>query len=192
MRLFIATSFPADVLRALGDRVAPIRPKLPPASWVRSEAQHLTFAFLGEQDERLLETLTPLLEANLRPIAKFEANLAGCGFFPNPRHARVGWVGVEPVEPFNAIAKAVRDAVSAAGVTLDRAEFRAHLTLMRMREGWPPMSIETFNKALRDYQSTKFPVDRVTLYSSQLNPKGAIHTPLRELPLECGGMATAF
>jgi len=183
MRLFIATSFPADVLRALGERLAPVRPKLPPASWVRSETQHLTFAFLGEQEERLVDQVAPLLCENLRPIAKFEGCLAGCGFFPNPRHARVGWVGIEPVERFEAIAAAVRGAVTAVGITLDRAEFRPHLTLMRIRDRWPPLSIETFSKALRDFRSTTFDVDRVTLYSSKLNPNGAVHTPQREFTL---------
>lgn len=183
MRLFIANSFPADVLRTLNDRVAPLKSKLPPASWVRAEAQHLTFAFLGEQEEKLIGRIAPLLEAQLRDVAKFDATLGGCGFFPNPRHARVGWVGVEPVERFNAIAQAARNAVTAVGITLDRAEFRPHLTLMRMREGWPPLSIETFTKALRDYRSPSFPIDRVTLYSSELNPKGAIHTALRQFAL---------
>ncbi|HEV2721765.1 MAG TPA: RNA 2',3'-cyclic phosphodiesterase, partial [Thermoanaerobaculia bacterium] len=145
MRLFIATTFPTDVLRLLNERVAPVRPRLPPASWVRPETQHLTFAFLGEQPDALVDRIAPLLTARVSKIARFEAALHGCGFFPNPRHARVGWVGAEPEERFNGVAAAVRGAVKDAGVELDRSEFRAHLTMMRMREGWPPLSIETFN-----------------------------------------------
>ena len=183
MRLFIATTFPADVLRLLNERIVPVRPKLPPASWVRPETQHLTFAFLGEQPEALVERIAPLLTSRLRGVARFEASLHGCGFFPNPRHARVGWVGAEPEERFGEVARAVREAVKDAGVELDRSEFRAHLTMMRMREGWPPLSIETFTKALRDYRSTPFAVDRVTLYASKLSPKGAEHTALREFTL---------
>jgi RNA 2',3'-cyclic 3'-phosphodiesterase len=183
MRLFIATTFPADVLRLLSERVAPVRPKLPPASWVRPETQHLTFAFLGEQPEPLVDALAPLLTTRLRSVPRFDACLRGCGFFPNPRHARVGWVGAEPEERFGEVANAVRSAVKDAGVELDRSEFRPHLTMMRMREGWPPLSIETFTKALRDYKSETFPVDGVTLYASKLSPKGAEHTALREFEL---------
>lgn len=183
MRLFIATTFPQDVLRLLNELLVPVRPKLPPATWVRPETQHLTFAFLGEHPAALVERIAPLLTARLAAVARFEATLRGCGFFPNPRHARVGWVGAEPEERFAAIANAVRGAVKEAGVELDRSEFRPHLTMMRMREGWPPMSIETFTKALRAYRSTPFTVDRVTLYESKLNPKGAEHTPVREFSL---------
>ena len=122
-------------------------------------------------------------------MPKFEASLHGSGFFPNPRHARVGWIGVEPEGPFSAIAQGVRTAVEHCGIHLDRSEFKPHLTVMRMREGWPPLSIEIFNKALRDFRSDPFTVDGVTLYSSELNPKGAIHTPVRRFALSASSRA---
>jgi len=183
MRLFIAMSFPEAVLRPANERLARVKTKLPPAAWVKPESQHLTFAFLGEQQESLIEKLVPLVERSVGAVTKFDGTLAGCGFFPNPRHARVGWVGVNPEDSFNALAKAVRDAVQEAGVTLDRAEFRAHLTLMRIRDPWPPACIETFNGALRDYTSTPFAVERITLFSSLLSPSGAVHTALRSFAL---------
>ncbi len=51
MRLFIATNFPEVVLRDLNDRAVKLKPRLPAASWVREEAQHVTLVFLGEQPE---------------------------------------------------------------------------------------------------------------------------------------------
>jgi len=183
MRLFIAVSFPEAVLRQVNDRVSRVKSKLPPASWVRAETQHLTFAFLGEQEEKLLETLAPVVERAVASVPRFEGTLADCGFFPNPRHARVGWVGVRPEESFNALAKAIREAVTTCGIELDRGVFRPHLTLMRIRDPWPPACIETFNSSLRDFVSPPFAMERVTLFSSLLNPKGAVHTPLRHFAL---------
>ena len=183
MRLFIATSLPEPVTRDLNQRVAAIRPKLPSASWVKPEAQHLTFAFLGEQDESLIDRLAPALEKGLLGVPKFTAALKSSGFFPNARRPRVGWAGLDPEQPFIDIAKAVREIVKRNGVELDSAGFRPHLTLMRVRDPWPPASIEMFERALRDYRSEPFVVDTVTLYSSQLNPNGAIHTPVREFAL---------
>src|SRR5689334_22375712 len=80
MRLFIASSFPEPVLRDLNARVSTLRPRLPSASWVRAEAQHLTFAFLGEQRESLIDELAPRVESAVQTIARFEAVLRGCGF----------------------------------------------------------------------------------------------------------------
>jgi len=183
MRLFIAISFPESELRAISDRISMVKSKLPPAAWVRPETQHLTFAFLGEQPESLLPALTTAVEKCLSSVPRFEARLRGSGFFPNARHARVGWVGAVPEEKFRAIADAVRAGVKEAGVTLDRGDFRAHLTLFRIRDTWPPACIEIFNGALRDYKSDPIAIDAVTLFSSELNPKGAIHTPLRTFAL---------
>lgn len=183
MRLFIATNFPGVVLRELNERVAKLRPRLPAASWVREETQHLTLAFLGEQPEANVDAVTPALTKALGAIPAFEARLHCSGFFPNPRHARVGWIGLRPEEKFMELARTVREVVEAHGVKLDSVEFKAHLTLMRIRDPWPPASIELFTKTLRDYESEAFMVDSVTLYSSQLSPKGAIHTPRQVYPL---------
>jgi 2''-5'' RNA ligase len=157
--------------------------QLPPAAWVRSETQHLTLAFLGEQPKSLLATLVPLMEAALGGIPRFEARLRGSGFFPNVRHPRVGWIGVTPEDKFHALASAVRGAVEAAGVKLDHTDFRPHLTLFRIRDRWPPDAVELFNNTLRDYESEPIPIDGVTLFSSKLDPKGAIHTSLRTFAL---------
>lgn len=168
MRLFIATTFPAEVLRDLNDRITRIKPLLPPASWVRPETQHLTFAFLGEQEPAVVDRI------QIDPGPAFEATLAGCGFFSK----RVGWVGVEPRDAFVALADRVRAALKAAHVDFDEKPFKPHLTLLRIRESWPPRSIETFKAALGGYRSAPFRVSAITLFSSQLNPKGAIHTAL--------------
>ena len=176
MRLFIATSFPPEVLRDLNDRVAQLRPRLPAASWVRPETQHLTLAFLGEHKDAILDQLEAPLQSACAKIRAFDATITGCGFFPNPRHARVGWMGLDPEANFVEAANVVRGVVTAQGLTLDGAEFKPHLTLLRVRDPWPPASIDLYCRSLRDYRSTTFPVDRITLFSSQLSPKGAIHT----------------
>jgi 2'-5' RNA ligase len=183
MRLFIATSFPAEITRELNAKLATLRPKLPPASWVRPEAQHLTFAFLGEREESLIDQIAPVLEARIGELQRFDASIDGCGLFPNARRARVGWAGLNPEQPFINIAAQVRDVLTKKGVVLDRADFKAHLTLMRIRESWPPACVDIFEKTLRDYRSAPFAVDTVTLYSSRLDPAGAVHTPLRHFTL---------
>ena len=183
MRLFIATTFPVEVLRDLNERVARLRPRLPAAAWVREGTQHLTYAFLGEQEETLIERLSRPLGAALAGLPRFEARVSGCGFFPNPRRPRVGWAGLDPEARFVDVAGYVREVVKGEGVVLDGVEFKPHLTLMRLRDPWPPSSLDLFTRTLRDYRSAPFSVAAVTLYSSRLDPNGAVHTPLREFAL---------
>jgi 2'-5' RNA ligase len=184
MRLFVAASFPDAVTRELNRRVMAIRPKLGPASYVRPETQHLTFAFLGEQDESIVQKLSAEVGRVLEDSPRFEARLRGCGFFPNRRRARVGWVGLDPEQPFTEVATRVRSAVTAAGVELDEANFRPHLTIMRIRDPWPHACIDAFEGALGSYESAPFVIESVTLYSSKLNPGGAIHTAVKEFRLD--------
>ena len=183
MRLFVATRFPDAVIRELNERVSRVKSRLPPSSWVRPEAQHLTYAFLGEQSEAAVAKLTSAIEQSLRVVPGFEARVKDCGFFPNPRHARVGWAGVTPEQSFRAVAAAVRGAIKECGLTFDENEFRPHLTMMRIRDPWPPACIETFHATLRGWESAPFRVDGVTLFVSRLDPRGAVHTPLAEFKL---------
>jgi 2'-5' RNA ligase len=183
MRLFIAATFPTSATAPIAERLSRVRTRLPPASWVRPESQHLTFAFIGEQPESVLAKLTAPVAASVATVRKFEARVSNCGFFPNPRHARVGWAGVAPEQMFRHVADAVRSALKAASVEFDQNEFRPHLTVMRIRDRWPPACIQTFCTALEDYESAPFVVDHVTLFSSELNPQGAIHSPLAQFAL---------
>ncbi|HEX9983676.1 MAG TPA: RNA 2',3'-cyclic phosphodiesterase [Thermoanaerobaculia bacterium] len=183
MRLFLATSFPEPVIRDLNARITQFKSRLPAASWVRPEAQHLTFAFLGEQPEALVERIAAPLQAALAAVPRFTATVRGSGLFPNPRHARVGWAGLEPDKNFQGVAQVVRAVVKANGVQLDSADFKPHLTLFRIREGWPPASIDLFQRSLSTYRSEPFTVDTITLYESKLDPRGAVHTALRRFAL---------
>ncbi|HEX7154851.1 MAG TPA: RNA 2',3'-cyclic phosphodiesterase [Thermoanaerobaculia bacterium] len=183
MRLFIATNFPEPVLRDLNARIAQFKSRLPSASWVRPETQHLTLAFLGEQEETVVERLAAPLEAALAQVPRFDATLRASGFFPNSRHARVGWAGLDPEAKFIELSRVVRDVVKTNGVQLDGADFKPHLTVLRIRDSWPPASIDLFQRTLSAYRSEPFTVDTVTLFHSKLDPRGAVHTPLRRFPL---------
>jgi len=83
MRLFIATTFPEEILRSLNERLASVRSKLPPASWVRPETQHLTYAFLGEQDEAVVDQIAPKVCEHLRPTKPFAVTRASAGAASN-------------------------------------------------------------------------------------------------------------
>lgn len=171
MRLFIATTFPENVLRGLNARIS--KDQFPSASWVRPETQHLTFAFLGEQDEAVVNRIA------IDPGETFTASLRGCGFFSH----RVGWVGVEPRDAFAELARRVREGLKAARINFDDKPFKPHLTLVRIRDRWPAAAVELFEKTLGNYHSEPFPVSEVTLFESQLSPKGATHTALRKFAL---------
>lgn len=183
-RLFIAAPLPESTKRQIELVIAPLRQRLPLASWTRAESFHLTFAFLGEQDEAIVDPLGDELSRHLRDQVGFEVVVAGCGFFPSPRRPRVAWVGLRPEAELQRMAQGVREALRARNVEFDRKAYVPHLTLARLRERWSNRHVRKFMGALEEFSSEPARVDSVILYKSQLSPKGAIHTPLRTSRLE--------
>lgn len=56
------------------------------------------------------------------------------GWFPNTRHPRVFWAGVEAGEPLAALAQATQQAVAKLGVPVETRDYSPHLTLARVKE----------------------------------------------------------
>lgn len=182
LRLFIASDLPDAVKTVLGERAAALRRAVPAASWGRAETYHITYAFLGDQDERTVAPLADALETALGSSLAFDATVGSSGFFPDARRPRVAWVGLRPPEAFAALADAVRGAVRSAGVGMDEKPFAPHMTIARMKAPWRRGDTEAFGKAFGGI-ALAARVDVVSLYMSRLTTGGAQHTPLRVVRL---------
>ena len=183
MRLFIAASLPETTRLQIEATVAPLRSRLPAASWTRAESFHLTLAFLGDLDESVIQPLSVELDTRLSEERAFDLTAAGAGFFPDQRRSRVAWIGLEPREPLIRVAALVRDAVRGVSLAFDEKPFAPHLTLARLRARWSRQDVDQFLSRLSDFRSEPARLDAVTLFQSQLSSKGAIHTPLHRVLL---------
>lgn len=181
-RLFIAASLPEKTRLQIEAAVAPLRSLLPAASWTRAESFHLTLAFLGDQEERVVQPLSAELDKRISEERTFELIASGCGFFPNERRPRVAWIGLEPREPLERIAVLVRESVASQGVSFDQKPFSPHLTLARIRARWSSRDVEQFSRRLSGLRSEPATLEGVTVFESQLSSKGAIHTSRHRVP----------
>ncbi len=132
MRLFTAIDIPEEVrerLRALVEQWKP----LAKIHWSPVANLHITTKFIGEWPEARLEEMKRAIEGIRRPGA-FEIAIRGFGWFPNERHPRVLWAGIEGGEALAALARATEQAVSAVGVAAEERPYAPHLTLARVRE----------------------------------------------------------
>jgi 2'-5' RNA ligase len=182
-RLFIAAPLSEETRNEIERVVNPLRIASPSASWSRPEAYHVTFAFLGEQDQSVIEPLAAELTKRLQWVRSFDLVATQCGFFPNARRPRVGWIGLSPESALNGIAEHVRDALVAQKIEFDSKPFVAHLTLARLQDGWSAGDVENFSRSLDGFATSPQPLTEVSIYSSKLSPKGAIHTPLKTFKL---------
>jgi len=133
MRVFIAL----DIAEAIRQRIARyldgVREFAPEARWVRPESTHVTLKFIGEKPADAVEQIKQGLSSI--EAAPIEVAFRGCGFFPNPRAARVFWVGIEASPELGSLAAAVEHAMATLGIPPEQHRFTPHLTLARGASG---------------------------------------------------------
>lgn len=181
MRLFLAVFPPAAVQEAADAVIESLRRPGDGISWVKRENLHYTMRFLGEVGE---DGARRAAEAALEAVAgarAFGAVLGSLGAFPNPRRARVLWIGMsEGAEPLVSLARALEQALRGRG--FDRADkpFAAHLTIGRVRDrdqDWGDRVVAA--KPL----GARFTVGTLQVIESTLSPKGSIYRVRAEAPL---------
>lgn len=174
-RTFIGWSLPDDLRDDIGRVVSRLREGLPNASWTRPDTYHMTFAFLGEQDEERLARIEEELTGALQSIVPARAEIGSAGVFPSASRPRVGWLGARPPEPIGRISDAVRQGLKTAGVTFDDKPFHPHVTLVRPKTRWTRRDVEQFVNAWGSLEGHLLLVDSVTLFESRLGSGGARH-----------------
>jgi 2'-5' RNA ligase len=69
------------------------------------------------------------------------------------------------------------------GVEREGRAFRPHVTLARIRDPWPSGAVAAFRERLDAAALPPFRCAECVLYSSRLNPAGAVHTAIRTFAL---------
>jgi 2'-5' RNA ligase len=171
LRLFVALDLPdgiRDTLAAAGtaaDRDA----------WraVAPASLHLTLAFLGSRPPGDVAAIARVLDAEAdSPAPRLSARSV---LLLPPRRPRVLTVALDnPDGTLAALQQRVSDGLQTAGVfTPEKRAFRAHITVARLR----PRS-RTAPAPSVDLDPAPFIADRLTLFQSQLHPKGARYVAL--------------
>jgi len=179
MRLFIALPVPEQIQERIVLESAELRGRYPDLKWVRQDALHLTLIFLGELEESRLEAITRAMEEAASEVAPFDLELRGLGAFPQRGAPRVLFIPLaRGVERARGLHRKLKGALGGIG-TKDRKRFAPHLTLARVK-GKPEFpDPEKEGNELR----FSFAADRIHLYRSHLDSRGARYELLREAKL---------
>jgi 2'-5' RNA ligase len=149
---------------------------------VSAENLHVTMKFLGDIGSggvKAVHEVMRLVRENPFPM---EAK--GTGVFPNPRMARVLWVGVGVgSDEVVSIFRQLEAGLTKAGFPKER-DFTPHITIGRVRSSKGGGQLM---EAMAPFRSTSFgitPVDRIVLKKSLLTPSGPIYSDLLEVDLK--------
>jgi 2'-5' RNA ligase len=182
MRLFTGIDLREDVRERLERLLTLLRP-CAHLKWSPVYNLHVTLKFIGEWPEDKLPQLETALRT-LPPRSPIPADVKGLGWYPNPHHPRVFWVGIQGGDPLEALAKEIESTLAPLGVATEERPFNAHLTLARIKEPAPLQALRNTIAQLESVDFGSFPVDRFYLYRSQPGQAGSIYTKLSEYPLQ--------
>jgi RNA 2',3'-cyclic 3'-phosphodiesterase len=185
VRLFVAINLPPACRDAIAAATAHVREAFArEVRWSEAAGLHLTVKFLGEQPDEVVGALREAVRARLDGRERTVLTVAGAGAFPSPGRPRVLWFGVAANPVLLALYQDVEDAAADVGLPREAREFRAHLTLGRVRAPLPPESARLLTAALAEsHVHRTFIVESIELMRSHPSSQGARYERLWSVPL---------
>jgi 2'-5' RNA ligase len=184
MRLFIAVDVNDEVraemrrVRLAIEAALTASRRTPRVTWVSPAVAHVTLRFVGEVGDAAAAALVAAFAVRFE-IPVFELRWQGLGAFPAGRSPRTLWIGAAAGEAAMAqLASEVESRVAPIVGAGDARAFRGHLTLGRVRDAGRGVDWPTILAAIPCGPATQ-KVDTVTLYRSQLSPRGPTYTALK-------------
>jgi RNA 2',3'-cyclic 3'-phosphodiesterase len=181
MRLFVALEIPSDVRENLAALLKSLREVSPQTRWVRPENLHVTLKFIGEVLETKVSGIRGAL-ARVHSAQPVALDFRRLGFFPNEKHPRVLWAGIEASPNLKTLAAEIDGAMEKLGIPREQRPFSPHLTLARFD---PPRLPETPRTAIQENAGREFGSLRASqfhLIESKLKPSGAEYTTVESFP----------
>lgn len=148
--------------------------------WTRPEGLHITLKFLGEIPADQVPALVAALQG-VGPFERFPVEVKGFGFFPDGRHPRVLWAGIDAPSTLRELAERVDAALSKLDFPPEDRPFRPHLTLARFRTQRPDPALEDALEQVSSTSLGSFEVTEYFLFESRLRASGAEYHKLTGL-----------
>jgi RNA 2',3'-cyclic 3'-phosphodiesterase len=83
--------------------------------------------------------------------------------------------------------RAAGEAARRIGLPPEHRSFHPHLTLARVRDPWPRSAVDLFWAEVEGCSLPPWRFSSCVLFSSRLDPAGAVHTPIRTWELTAAG-----
>lgn len=180
MRIFIALDIPQEIRTRISEYMERARSYAPDARWARVEGLHVTLKFVGEASDVLVQQIKASLA--IIKATPFEVRFEGVGFFPNPKAARVFWIGVNGGDALSQLAAAVDRSLETLGIAREEKAYHPHLTLTRASSHPLRELVSLLNGPSPQFGTMT--AQEFFLYQSQPQKGGSKYTKLERFRLE--------
>lgn len=172
LRSFIAVSIhPNDAVASLMKSIGPLRGSKVP----HSKLMHITLAFLDEITENEKDQLCRIIHEI--EFGKFEIRTTHIDAFPDIRRARVSYIGIDSPSILE-LHRILREKLPEK--FRENREFVPHITISRFKR---TTDIRGLLRENEDVDFGTYPVEKMTLYRSDLTPQGAVYTEICSVQL---------
>ena len=177
MRTFIAIFLPKEILDYLYEIENKLKKELPgKINWVAKKNLHFTLKFLGNIDEKNINSIKERLK-RIR-FSSFKINLDKIGVFPNEEFIRVIWIGLKSKELLD-LQKLID--YELLDLFSKDQNFVSHLTLGRVKN---IQDKDKFKKNLYiNIEDKEFEVNEFCLVKSELHKEGPSYEILERFKL---------
>lgn len=186
IRTFIALDLPETIKTGIYNCYQDLASRESKAiKWTIRENLHLTLKFLGDTEETSLPLIKQVLE-NRKEKIPFQLALLGQGTFPDNRQPGVFWVSFQEPDTvrLREEQKRLEEELSGYGIPKENKEFFPHITVARLKlftqkdRQLFDRAREKFTDAFNNMKKPLFEINELTLFKSELRPKGAVYIKL--------------
>jgi 2'-5' RNA ligase len=162
-----------------------LREKFPRAraSWERAEKMHITLKFLGDIEEKRLQSVNKVVETVASAFQPFEMSIEGAGAFPPRGAPRVLWLGAKDDSGnLVMVQEKLENEFARIGFKKETRRFHPHLTLARVRAPEGAKELREEHERI-DFNTSSFTVEEIVVMQSELLPSGSRYTKLSQYKL---------
>jgi 2'-5' RNA ligase len=180
IRTFVAVEISADIRQravALAERLKTAGAKV---RWTDAATIHWTMNFLGDVPDTEIPAVCAETAAAAKPFRPFDLEVCGVGAFPGVDRPRTIWLGAgEGNEAMRYLHAALERQLATLGFRPEARRFQPHLTLGRVHDSSAGLSqLSDLIRKHADFAAGTMTVDEVVVFSSRLEPTGAVHERL--------------
>ena len=184
IRAFIAIELDERIRRELARLQDRLKTAEADIKWADTSSIHLTLKFLGDIQPETLDNVERAMARTAGRFTHFHMDIGALGAFPDRNKPRVIWASV--TKRANYLHDMVRRLTEELGglANDDTARnFTPHITLGRSRTETPAPQLTTLLKNTHAPAGLSQKVERITLFRSELLPKGPIYHVLYSVAL---------
>ena len=185
MRTFISIEIPENIKDNIEKSIGEMKLMLSPLKWVDKKNLHITLKFLGwVVDDKADEMISSVADA-AKDFGSIKIDFAGLGVFPDAKHPRVIWVGINKGnDRVNDLAGKIDARLVSEGYRKEEEkEFSPHLTIGRIKEKIDAGPLNNFMDKNATTEFGGFTADHISVMKSTLMRSGPIYEEIEKIAL---------